>query len=196
MDVPVGRRARPDRAAGLIVACANVTNLLLGLATARRHQMLVRAALGASRLQLIAPLLRESLLLGSVSGALGFGAAFIGLGRLATFRLSLGPFPSPSVDLRPNLFVVAITLILTAAAGLAVGVAPAWRAAQDGLSGPINRELSIGEPRKARVRSVLVVIQMAVAALVMVGVGVAVRSFVSLELYRSVFQHGTWRMPA
>ena len=165
----------------LIVACANVTNLLLGLATARRHEMLVRAALGASRLQLIAPLLRESLLLGSVSGALGFGAAFIGLGRLATFRLSLGPFPSPSVDLRPDLLVVAITLILTAAAGLAVGVAPAWRAAQDGLSGPINRELSIGEPRKARVRSVLVVIQMAVAALVMVGVGVAVRSFVSLE---------------
>src|SRR6185503_17267285 len=123
----------------LIVACANVTNLLLGLATARRHEMLVRAALGASRLQLVMPLLRESLLLGAVSGALGFGAGFVVLDKLATFRLSLGPFPSPSLDLRPDLMVVAVTLFLAVAAGLAVGMAPAWRAADDGLSGALNR---------------------------------------------------------
>ena len=58
---------------------------------------------------------------------------------------------------------------------------PAWRAAEDGLSGALNRELSVGEPRKARVRNILVVLQMAVATLVMVGVGVSIRSFISLE---------------
>ena len=77
--------------------------------------MLVRAALGASRLQLVAPLLRESLLLGAVSGALGFGAGFVVLAKLATFRLALGPFPSPSLDLRPDVMVVAVMLILAVA---------------------------------------------------------------------------------
>jgi putative ABC transport system permease protein len=73
------------------------------------------------------------------------------------------------------------TLAVVIVAGVAVGLAPAWRAASDGVSGALNRELSVGEPRKGRIRSLLVVIQMAVAALVMVGVGVSLQSLANLE---------------
>jgi predicted permease len=169
----------------LIVACANVTNLLLGLSTSRRHEMLVRAALGASRLQLAVPLLRESSLLSLISGTLGYVAAYAALVRLSALQATLIPaltlIPRPSVDLRPDLVVIAGTIGIVIAAGIAIGMAPAWRAASDGVSGALTRELSIGEPRKGRLRSILVVIQMAVATLVMVGVGVSIQSLKNLE---------------
>jgi predicted permease len=167
---------------GLIVAGANVTNLLLGLAASRRHEMLVRAALGASRVQLILPLVREGIVLGLVSGTIGFAAAAAALRRLATLTLSIGDgWPSPTIDLHPDPVVFIAMMTMAIVAGLAVGLIPALRAASDGLSGAINRELSISEPRRGRVRGTLVVIQMAVASLVMVGVGVSVRSFLQLE---------------
>ncbi len=167
---------------GLIVAGANVTNLLLGLAASRRHEMLVRAALGASRAQLALPLVREGVVLGLISGAIGVAAAAVGLRRLATLALPVGSgWPSPTIDLHldPGVFVTMMAVAI--AAGLAIGLVPAMRAASDGLSGAINRELSVSEPRRGRVRGTLVVIQMAVATLVMVGVGLSIRSFVGLE---------------
>ena len=166
----------------LVVACANVTNLLLGLATSRRHEMLVRATLGASRLQLVLPLVRESAVLGLVSGILGYAAAWAALTKLASFKPSLGAFlPSLSLDLRPDALVLLTTLAIALVAGVAVGLTPALRGAADGLSGSITRELAIAEPRKTRLRSVLVVIQMAVATVVLVGIGLAIHSLVNLQ---------------
>src|SRR6185436_17069462 len=168
----------------LVVACANVTNLLLGLSTSRRHEMLVRAAIGASRLQLAVPLLRESTLLSLISGMLGYAAAYAALVKLSSLQATLGslvPIPPPSVDLRPDLVVMATALAIVIVTGVAIGMAPAWRAASDGVSGMLNRELSVAEPRKGRMRSLLVVIQMAVATLVMVGVGVSIQSLKNLE---------------
>ena len=169
----------------LIVACANVTNLLLGLSTSRRHEMLVRAALGASRLHLAMPLLRESALLALISGALGYAAAYAGLAELSALQAAFGSLlpsiPPPSIDSSARPVVMAGAFVAVIVAGVAVGMAPAWRAASDGVAGALNRESSAGEPRKARLRSVLVVIQMAVATLVLVGVGVSIRSLKNLE---------------
>ena len=188
---PPGERAWTSKILGalvlivlltLVVACANVTNLLLGLSTSRRHEMLVRAALGASRLQLVLPVMRESALLGVVAGLAGYGSAWLALAKLAAFKPSLGAFlPPVSIDFRPDALVFAGTLAISLAAGVAVGVGPALRGAADGLSGAINRELSTAEPRKARIRHALVVIQMAVATVVLVGVGVSIHSLVNLR---------------
>src|SRR5215831_2461247 len=82
----------------LVVACANVTNLLLGLAASRRHEMLVRAALGASRIQLVMPLVREAAMLGLVSGLMGYAGAWLILGKLSLFRPAIfNLFPWPSI---------------------------------------------------------------------------------------------------
>ena len=166
----------------LVVACANVTNLLLGLAASRRHEMLVRAALGASRLQLLLPLVRESALLGLVSGLAGYGVAWVALTWLAGFKPSLGSlFPSVSLDLRPDALVLATTAGLALLAGVAVGLIPALRGASDGLSGSIARSVSTGDPRRGRIRHALVVMQMAIATIVLAGVGISIHSLVNLQ---------------
>ena len=166
----------------LLVACANVTNLLLGLASSRRHEMLVRAALGASRIQLVIPLVRESLWLGGVSGLLASGAGWLALRRLSTFRLSLGPLvPVPTLKVSPDVLVLSATLLMALAAGVIVGLGPAIRGAADGLSGALTREITIAEPRKSRLWNGLVVVQMTVATVVLIGVGVSIRSLLNLQ---------------
>ncbi|MGH9409179.1 MAG: ABC transporter permease, partial [Vicinamibacterales bacterium] len=166
----------------LIVACANVTNLLLGLSSSRRHEMLVRAAVGASRVQLLVPPLREAMWVGAASGLLGCAAGWVVLREISTFKVSLGPLmPVPILNLSPDALVVCATLVMALLAGVAVGLGPAIRCAADGLSGAINRELAVAEPRKSRVRNALVVIQMAVATTVLIGVGISIRSLLNLE---------------
>src|SRR5262249_13791145 len=147
----------------------------------RQQEMLIRAAMGASRLQLIAPLLWESVALCLVSSVVGFGVGYAALVKVSTFKISLGAIPFPSMDLRPDAVVLGATLLVAIAAGVAAGLPAALRAAAEGLSVSLNRELVASEPRKGRVRSALVVIQMAVATIAMIGVGVSIRSFLNLR---------------
>jgi putative ABC transport system permease protein len=166
----------------LVAAAANVTNLLLGLSYARRHEMLVRAALGASRTQLLVPPLREAIALGTTSGLLGCAAGWLVLRQISAVHYSLGPLlPGPTLNLSPDTLVSCATLATALLAGVAVGLGPAIRCATDGLSGAINRELAVAEPRKSRFRNALVVIQMAVATTVLIGVGISIRSLLNLE---------------
>ena len=144
--------------------------------------MLIRAALGASRMQLLVPPLREGVWLGVASGFLGCGAGWIALRQAAAFKVSLGPLmPVPTLNLSPDVLVIVATLVTALLAGFAVGLGPALRCSADGLSGAINRELAVAEPRKSWFRNALVVIQMAVATIVLIGVGMSVRSLLNLE---------------
>jgi len=166
----------------LIVAGANVVNLLLGLATSRRHEMLVRAALGASRMQIVVPMVREAVLLVLISAAVGYAAAWAFLVKLSAFHPSLGTiFPSLTLDLRPDAAVLAVTAVIALATGVLIGLPPAIRGASDGLSGAIAREKTIGDPRKSRLRGVLVLLQMAVATVVLATVGASLHSLYTLR---------------
>ena len=167
----------------LIVAGANVVNLLLGLAAARRHEMLVRAALGASRIQIVVPMVREAVFLVLVSACLGYGSAWLLLTKLSTVLVyALGSFfPPVSFDLRPDAVVLTATLAVALIAGVSIGLPPALRGASDGLSGAINREKAIGDPRKSRLRGALVLIQMAVATVVLAAAGASLHSLFNLR---------------
>ena len=166
----------------LVVAGANVVNLLLGLSASRRHEMLVRAALGASRLQIVVPLLREAVILVVAAAAIGYGSGWVLLAKLATLKPSLGTFlPSLTLDLRPDAIVLVATMAIALVGGIVVGLPPALRAAWDGLSGAINRDVAINDPGKSRLRNALIVIQMAVATVVLVGVGVSLHSLFNLR---------------
>jgi len=166
----------------LIVAGTNVVNLLLGLASSRRHEMLVRAALGASGIQIVVPMVREAVLLVLFSACLGYALSWALLVKLSTLELSLGSFLPPlSIDLRPDGLVFAATMGIALVAGIVIGLPPALRSASDGLSGTLTREKLIGDPRKSRLRGVLILVQMAVTTVVLGGVGVSLHSLFNLR---------------
>ena len=166
----------------LMVACFNVTQLLLGLGVTRRHEMFVRASLGATRRQLMAPLLREGLALGLVSGAFAAGMAFAALGAISRHALTLGSgFPPATFDFRPDLMVVGIACAVVLAVSFGIGLIPAWHAATEGLSADLRSHGPIGGAGRTRLRNGLVVVQVTVATVVLVGVGLCLRNVWNLR---------------
>lgn len=167
----------------LLIACANVASLLLGLATGRRQEVLIRVALGATRGRLIRQLLTESAILCAISGIAGYLIATIPLAKISHFNASLpvlGDFEL-AANFRVDGTVLAMTLGLVVMAGLAAGLAPALNSSKPNLGGALSREAVVGGTRKGILRNALVVIQVAVCTLVMVGVGLCLRSLSNLR---------------
>jgi predicted permease len=161
----------------LLIGCVNVANLLLARATTRRREVAIRAALGATRAQLFAQFLTESLVLALFGGALG-----VYLGRVIIDGvLAILPFqmlPSEA-DVRISVPVLLFTLLASVSAGLLFGCAPAWQASRLDLNEALKQGGRAGVGG-GRVRRALVVLEFAMALTLLAGGGLALVSFWNL----------------
>jgi predicted permease len=165
----------------LLIACANVANLLLARATARRKEMAVRLAMGASRARLVGQLLTESLFLSTLGGAAG--VLFASWANQLLLRLvSQGDRPLP-LDIHPDARILAFTAAVSILTGILFGLAPALRATRLDIN-PILKENArgvSGERSKLGLGRILVVVQVALSVLLLVGAGLFLRSLGNLQ---------------
>jgi putative ABC transport system permease protein len=163
----------------LLIACANISNLLLARAMSRSREMAVRATLGAGRARIVRQLLSETAVLGVLGGVAGIALAYWGVHSLS----SLVPPSLPRVnEIRVDNWVLGFALLLSAASSCAFGLAPAWFAAKPDLHASLREGgLRAGETGgRRRARSFLAAGEIALAMVLLVGAGLLLRSFARL----------------
>jgi predicted permease len=167
----------------LLIACANVANLLLAVAVGRRQEASIKLALGAPRGRLIREFLRESVILCMASGALGYGIAAAAIARYSDFTFTFpiyGAFAF-ALPLRLDGAVAAFTCALVSIAILATGLPPALYASSPHISQVLSGEIVVGGTRKMARRGLLVIAQVAICTLVLIGMGLCQRSLYNLR---------------
>jgi predicted permease len=149
----------------LLIACANVANLLLARATARRRELGVRAALGAGRARLVRQLLIESLLIAGAGGVIGLVAAAWLAELLTRFLVARSPEPI-SIDVAPDAHVLLFALVISVLSALAFGLLPALRATSADVS-PVLREEATQTTGRSRARGILIGAQVALCTVLL-----------------------------
>ncbi|MGH9610881.1 MAG: FtsX-like permease family protein, partial [Bryobacteraceae bacterium] len=168
----------------LLIACANVANLLLVRATGRKREIAIRAAVGAGRGRIVRQLLTESVLLSIIGGALGLVVGFFAMRGL----LAVNPGNIPRIgqdgtavtlDWRVLLFTFGIAIVT----GILFGLIPALHASRGDLSAALKEGglRSGGGFRRNKARSILVIVEMALAIILLIGAGLLIRSFLALN---------------
>jgi putative ABC transport system permease protein len=163
----------------LLIACANVANLLLARAAARQKEVAIRTALGASRGRIIRQMLTESILLSTIGGAMGLILSF----WLIELLISISPPDSPRFsEVHLDYRVLAFTLAISAITGLIFGLAPALQASKLDVSGSLKEGGRSSEGyRRTNARSLLLIGEVAMSLILLAGAGLLIKSFMRLQ---------------
>ncbi|HEY6112412.1 MAG TPA: ABC transporter permease, partial [Chthoniobacterales bacterium] len=169
----------------LLIACANVANLLLARGAARQKEVAIRAAMGASRARVVRQMFTESLLLSAIGGVAGVLLSV----WLTDVLLSILPEGSPRIDqVGIDYRVLAFALGVSALTGIVFGLAPALQASKLDVSSSLKEGGRTGEGhRRTSARSLLLISEVALSLVLLVGAGLLIRSFLRLQEIRPGF---------
>ena len=168
----------------LLIACANVANLLLARATARHREMAIRFSLGATRARVIRQLLTESVLISFAGGVLGTVLALWAFQTIASVVIpTLTPpgLPRIFIDASPDFRVIAVMVAVMLGTGLLFGLAPAFQVSKPDLHAAIKGAQTTSSPRGGRLQGALVGVQVAMTMVLMVGVGLLLRGLTATQ---------------
>ena len=171
----------------LLIACANVANLLLAKAMARAREIAIRTALGASRVRLLRQLLFETVMLALGGGLVGLGVAHFGVKLIVRFLQEQLP-SSTQISLDGQ--VLGFTLALSVLTGIIAGIVPAWRMSKSNVNETLKQSGRTGDSGGNRTRAVLVICEVALSLMLLAGAGLMMRTLWNLRSATPGFDSG------